>query len=368
MVTDLLVRGRHAASLTFRPRAVALILAVVWGIYLGVLHPWLMNWGATAEEQRMSLPGDDPRDPPSAYFTRAITIEAPPAVVWQWLLQIGQDRAGFYSYTWLENLTGANIHNGDELRPEWQQRAVGDRVPMARPDLWEPRLGEAMYLRIVAAEPGRMIANLPGRFVLLPLGDGATRLLLREPIGPPGDEAGQSTLGTAVSWLAWDPVHFVMEQRMLRGIKERAEGRPLVPPEIRAVARVGWVLAGVGLFGALGVRSRWRPWLIVPVVLVVPPAWAAGDLDAGLAGFLAIGITVLGALGLGRRWWLPFLLLASAVLLILLLAPDAYAAFGLLFLLAGVGAAARWAPRATRDAPQFGTLVPPHTGQSPLSR
>jgi hypothetical protein len=301
-----------------------------------------MNWGATVEEQRMSLPGDDPTDDPSAYFTRAITIDAPAAAVWPWLLQIGQDRAGFYSYTWLENLTGANIHNGNEIRPEWQHRSVGDRVPMARPDLGEPILGEVMYLRIEAVEPGRMIANLPGRFVLLPLGDGATRLLLRERIVPPSEGTGARLLGAAVSRLAWDPMHFVMEQRMLRGIKERAEGRPLVLPLLAVAARAGWLLAGLALVVAFLSRVRWRSWLLVPLALVIPSIGPAGDLDAALAGFLAVGVALIGALAFGRRGWTAFVLIASVVLLVLLLAPDAYAAFGLIFLLIIAAALVGW--------------------------
>ena len=294
------------------PRAVALVLALTWGIYLVVLHPWLMNWGATAEERRMPLPGDDPAADSSASLTRAITIEAPRASVWPWLVQVGQDRAGFYSYTWLENLTGADIHN-----------AAGDKVPMAGAPL--RRLGgEGTLLTVRLLEPERVIADVPGRFVLVPQSDGSTRLLVRESLAIPE----RSGLG----WLAWDPMHFVMEQRMLRGIKERAEGVPLVPPALQALARVGWSLAGLGLLGTFLSHRRWRPWVVLPVLAVVPAVGWAGDLDAALAGFLAVGIAVAGGLALGRRWWACYLLVAIVVLLVLLLAPDAYAAFGLLFL------------------------------------
>jgi hypothetical protein len=323
MVTSHALRGGGAGSL-LRPRSVALVLVAVWAVFLGVLHPWLMNWGATIEERRMALPGDDPATDPSASFTRAITIEAPPATVWPWLVQIGQDRAGFYSYTWLENLTGADIHNADEIRPEWQRRAVGDTVPMAGDPL--RRLGgEATLLTVRVLEPQRAIGDLPGRFVLLPEGDHATRLPLREPLAIP--ERG------GIAWVVWDPMHFVMEQRTLRGIKERAEGRPLVPPAVQGLARVGWMLAGLGLLGVFLARRRW-PWLALPMAVVVPSLWLAADPDAALAGFLAVGITVLGALVFGRRWWPAYLVIASAVAFVLLLAPDAYAAFGLLFLVA----------------------------------
>ncbi|MCC6179241.1 MAG: hypothetical protein IT305_28370 [Chloroflexi bacterium] len=301
------------------------------GVYVRVGHPWLMNWGTTLEEQQAHLPGDAPASEPAAYFTRAISIDASPEAIWPWLLQIGQDRAGFYSYTWLENLTGANIHNGDEIRPEWQQRALGDRVPMTRPSIGEPLLGEVMYLRIVALEPNRTIANLPARFVLLAPGDGQTRLLLREPFGSDSPGAGPNVLVQAAGYLIWDPMHFVMEQRMLRGIKERAEGVPLTPAWLLVTARAGWLLAGIGLVGLYASRARWRFWLLLPIGVAAPALLAAGDVEAALAGFLALGISLLGALAFGRRWTSPFLLLGSGVLLILLLAPDAYVAFGLIF-------------------------------------
>src|SRR5581483_6946381 len=134
---------------------------------LVVLHPWMMDWGSTPEERAMALPGDTAA--PSAYFTRAITIDAPTSAVWRWLLAIGQDRAGFYSNDWLENLIGGDIHNADTLRPEWRQRAVGDRVPMAGAPL--RRLGgEVTLLTVRSLEPERVIGDLPGRFVLLPQG------------------------------------------------------------------------------------------------------------------------------------------------------------------------------------------------------
>jgi hypothetical protein len=296
--------------------------AALWAVFVVGLHPWLMNWGATAEERAMVLPGDTA--PPDTYFTRAITIDAPTSAVWPWLLAIGQDRAGFLSNDYLENLTGADIHNADALRPEWQQRALGDRVPMGSP--WQRAAGGDATLTIIhLLEPGRAIADTPGRFVLLPQDDSTTRLLLRESLNDP--------IRAGAAWIVWDPMHFVMEQRMLQGIKERAEARPLVPPLVQAAAHVGWAVAGLGLLGLFLSRRGWRPWLILPIAFALPALVLTGDWNAALAGFLAVGITVAGALVFGRRWWAPYLLVASGVALVLLLAPDSYVAFGLIFLL-----------------------------------
>src|SRR5262249_41118163 len=163
------------------------------------------------------------------------TITAPASSVWPWLLAIGQDRAGFLSNDYLENLTGANIHNADTLRPEWRQRAVGDRIPMTNPGQ-QASFGSAQLTTIPNLEQERVIADTPGRFVLLTQGDSSTRLLLRESLDDP--------LRAGVTWMLWDPVHFVMERRMLEGLKERAEGQPLVAPVVQAAAHLGWALAG----------------------------------------------------------------------------------------------------------------------------
>jgi len=314
------------------PLSALLIFAALWGLFLLAWHPWMMRWGSTPEERAMVLPGD--AGPPSEYYTRAITINAPPSAVWPWLQAIGQDRAGFLSYDWLENLTGADIHNADALRPTWRQREVGDRVPMAGADL-QALGGSATLLTIWIVEPEHVIADVPGRFVLFPRGEHATRLLLRERLAI-AERRG-------LLWLVWDPMHFVMERRMLRGIAERAEGQPLVPPAARVASQAGWALAGLGVLGIFLARPSRRPWLVLPLLVTLPPLWLAHDPWSALAGLLAVGITVGGALVYGRRWWPPYLLLAAAVAHVLLLAADAYAAFGLLFLVLAAGfAAAAW--------------------------
>ena len=315
-----------------RPIPAVLTFAAICALFVGVLHPWFMNWGSTSEEQAMVLPGDSA--PPSTYFTRAITIKAPVSAVWPWLLAIGQDRAGFLSNDYLENLTGADIHNADALRPEWRDRALGDRVPMGSPGL-RAIFGPATTTIIHVLEPERAIADTPGRFVLVPQADASTRLLLRESLDDP--------IRSGSFWVLWDPMHFVMEQRMLQGIKERVEGQPFVPTVVQAAAHVGWALAGVGLFGVFMTRRGWWPWLLLPVGVTAVPLWLTGDVNSFLAGFLAIGITTAGFLAFGWRWLAPYLLVACGVALVLLLAPDSYAAFGLIFLAieAGAGVALR---------------------------
>jgi len=86
------------------------------------------NWGATGQEQDLALPGDELVAGPASVATRAVTVAAAPEEVWRWLVQIGQDRGGMYSYDWLENALGLRIHSTGRIREEWQRLDPGDQV------------------------------------------------------------------------------------------------------------------------------------------------------------------------------------------------------------------------------------------------
>ena len=190
--------------------------------------------GATDEEVRKSLPGDELVPHPSLESTRALTIQAPVKEVWRWLVQLGQDRGGFYSYDRLENLAGADIHNVERIVPEMQHLKVGDFVPMA-PVEWSVPTGGFTVVRI---EPEQAIvwrqgwpedlenlrspSDAPGRgtwaFVLEKVDEGTTRLILRERSGHK-----PHMRDVVFNYLFMERQHFIMERRMLKGIKERAE-------------------------------------------------------------------------------------------------------------------------------------------------
>ena len=113
------------------------------------------NWGSTKAERAALLPGDELVPEPATVTTRAVDIAAPAEDVWPWLVQLGQDRAGMYSYDWLENLSGLHIHSADRIHPEWQQLAVGDRVRLV-PTGWGP-LPSGLALPVARIEPGRSL-------------------------------------------------------------------------------------------------------------------------------------------------------------------------------------------------------------------
>jgi hypothetical protein len=183
--------------------------AYVWGI-----RPWHLRWGATDEELRAPLPGDELVPHAKLKATHAITINAPTADIWPWLVQMGQNRGGFYSYTRLENLVGCHMRNADEIVPEWQELKIGDKVwlhPKAPP------------VEVAAIEPGRAIVLKPwGAFVLHPIDEKRTRLIVRSQ-GDYDPDLRNPLLNFLLWRVVYEPAHFIMERRMLLGIKQRAE-------------------------------------------------------------------------------------------------------------------------------------------------
>lgn len=190
--------------------------------YLRRVEPWLRRWGATDEEVNGSFPCDELVEPGVTTTTRAITVRAPLQDVWPWLVQIGQDRAGFYSYTWLENLVGARMRNTDMVHPEWQERFRGDSVWLASERRFHDRGRQVAALvkvqrAIVLVSPQDWERLQRGErasgawsFFLEPLDDGTTRFVIR-------------SSGGAVGTHLFDAIHFLMEQKMMRGLAHRAE-------------------------------------------------------------------------------------------------------------------------------------------------
>lgn len=199
----------------FRPAVLAWLVASAF-----LFRRFHLRWGATAAEADGGLPGDDFLSRADLQSTRAITVKAPANEVWPWLAQMGQGRGGLYSYDFLENLAGLDIHSADRINPEWQDIKVGDRVhlaPAASADL-EVGLADRGHALVLHVPPG----SPPGpfdfswAFVLQPRPDGTTRLLVRERYAY--RQWWARCLVEAV-----EVVSFIMSRRMLHGIRSRAE-------------------------------------------------------------------------------------------------------------------------------------------------
>ena len=264
----------------------ALALLVVAVGYL-MLRPALLRWGATDAEVAAALPGDLA----GQRWTRAVTIDATPAEIWPWLVQWGQGRGGWYSYDWLENLLGFDIHSADRILPEHQNPAVGDPICLAQ---------GVCFMSVYVIDPERQFI-LQGRgpddvpfwtfaLSLTPVDAGRTRLVLRESFGP-------GALPDAALY-ALEVADVVMEQKTLATLKLLAEGgaqSPLVTA-LEIAAWLGALLCGLFAGWLCLTRARWqRPLLIglgavvvlLALTFVFPPLWARAALVAALiAGLL----------------------------------------------------------------------------------
>ena len=201
-----------------------MLAAGTGALALQVLHT-RRDWGATAEESVATLPGDELVPDPAEQTTQAVTVEAPADVVWAWLVQIGLGRGGMYSYDWLENLIGLDIHSTDEIREEWQYLTVGDRIVVV-PEGYGP-MPAGYAFRVARVDPPRALVlrqappehpwNGVWSFHVVPAGQGRCRLLARSRT----EVAPQ--LGLRIATRIGEPVTLVMTRRMLHGIRQRSE-------------------------------------------------------------------------------------------------------------------------------------------------
>jgi hypothetical protein len=200
------------------PQAVLMRAGVALGsigaaalLYRVLLRRPVLNWGATDVEANAPLPGDELLEKADGVATRAITIDAPAAAVWPWIVQIGPSpRGGAYTYDWIENLLGLDMHSADQVLPDYQHPQVGDTLGYGK-----------NRMRFERVEPQRVLAtrsedgNWVWSFVLTEH-DGKTRLISRNRFRLP-------SLTAKVGMVPMEPASLVMERKMLRGIKQRAE-------------------------------------------------------------------------------------------------------------------------------------------------
>lgn len=215
---------RHKAS-----HLAGVIISWLFLLYVALvlaLRPWNVQWGTSEAERAMALPGDE--FVPVAHYRidHAITINAPTESVWPWLIQMGQDRGGFYSYTRLENAVGAKITNAGQIVPEWQTRRVGELVPTVPENYLGGIFSSRLGCKVLKIVPGQaLVLEGWGAFVVLPTTDNKTRVLIRT-----RGEAAPSLAGVLEApfrLLVYEPAHFIMERGMLLGIKHRAESSQL---------------------------------------------------------------------------------------------------------------------------------------------
>jgi hypothetical protein len=214
---------------------VAIVILLV--IYRLLVLPWMNTWGATAEEIRAPLPGDELVANPVAQTTQAVTIRARPEQIYPWLLQLGVDRGGMYSYDWIENLFGLNVHTIDYIDPQYQNVQPGD--------FWgfTPKSsGDGPGVWVIKLDPNRAVIGCFGmrstppapctgtwQLILQSQSDGTTRLILRA-------RTDAASPMTGVMGTVFDPITFIMQRGMLLGFRDRiqaaSQSQPDTPPSM----------------------------------------------------------------------------------------------------------------------------------------
>jgi hypothetical protein len=189
----------------------AAVGAATAALYWRLLRDPILTWGASDAEAHSRLPGDELLEDADGIATRAIEIDAPPAAVWPWIAQMGPSpRGGAYTYDWVQNLLGLNMHSTDQVLPKFQTPQTGDTIGFG------PNV-----MRLECIEPGHVLAwraehgNWVWAFVLEPV-NGHTRLISRNRFRLP-------RLIDRIGMLPMEPGSLLMERKMLRGIKRRAE-------------------------------------------------------------------------------------------------------------------------------------------------
>ncbi len=297
---------------TFRTLALRFLLGLLVGALLVVglfalTLQLIPTWGATAAEVASALPGDELTTHPTLRWTNALTIAAPPAQVWPWIAQLGDNRGGFYSYTFIENRVGALMGasgynvvyvNADAIHPEWQSPKPGDAIIQGSLKIREIVAGQYLLADSIQPAPFTWIW---GWYLQPAAGGTQTRLVVRFAIEVPASAGDNPVMGFMMN-----AGGFVMQQNMLQGIQLRAEGQT-EPAWIEPVEIGLWLaalLAGLAAGLLYLVQRAWYWPLSVALAAVVvvfgltfvqPAIWVRVVLD----GALIAG--VVWAAWLGRR-------------------------------------------------------------------
>lgn len=189
---------------------------------------WMNRWGASEEEIGAVYPGDELIADPAGQATMAVTVHAAPEQIWSWLVQIGQDRGGLYSYDWMERAIGLDIRSAEDIHEVWQHLKPGDLVRLVPPG-WGP-LPQGYAFKVAQVDPPYTLVLRQGppqdpwdgvwTFTIREIGPNLCRLISRTRTHQ-GSGVGATLLRGAS--LFGVPVTWLMTRKMLLTLKERAE-------------------------------------------------------------------------------------------------------------------------------------------------
>lgn len=243
----------HAALA--RVGAVASIFLLALITYLSLIRPWQLRWGATDEEFSRSMPGDEILQSPELSATRAVTVRAPPEKIWPWIVQMGDGRAGFYAYDWLDN---GGRSSATRIIRGLQQLQAGDSIPLVEGRVYE-RVHSVDPLRSTVWVSTDQPITGSWAWVLDPIDENHTRLITRLR----GSYQWTSPVILFQLWIDWGDFPFM--RKSLLGVKQRAEGEIRDTYASDVAEGIQWGIALLEFLVALWLMFRrrwWRPWLV----------------------------------------------------------------------------------------------------------
>ena len=224
--------------------AILALIGLVMAAYLLWARPYQLDWGATDEEVKRAMPGDDLNPDPKFLATRAITIEGTPEEIWPWLVQMGYGRAGFYGYDILENMgSKRGIRSADRILPEFQRFKVGDDVPISPTTVMVFYAIELDRYLIWAGETGGSYGVF--NWSLYPVDESHTRLVSRIRWSHHWTQPGVLALD-----LFSEFTDHIAVRKILQGVKDRVEGR-IEPMAMQNIEFTIYVVAVFIFFAAL---------------------------------------------------------------------------------------------------------------------
>ena len=197
-------------------RRAPLTILTCSALYWFGIRRWMNRWGTTPSDRVRVMAGDALLADPTYTWTMAVVVDAPPEHIWPWLVQIGYQRGGLYSYDWLDQVFGyLDRPSATRILPEFQRLAAGDRIPMGRGPSWPVAIADANRALVLD------MRNLGGfdwvwQFGLRPLDGTRTQLVSRSSVRT-------KSVWARLATHAIEPAGFLMTRRMLLGVKQRAE-------------------------------------------------------------------------------------------------------------------------------------------------
>lgn len=238
---------------------VIFLFATQLAVYLVLVEPHVATWGATDEEVAMPMAGD--HISPHITSTRAIDIDAPKSETWRWLMQLGADRGGFFSYYFIEKALGYISRESDSVDAEYKDFEVGDLV---RGSLDESKSIVPYNFPVLSIKTEEsVVLDHWGTFKVIGLSDSQSRLIVRS-----HSPEQSNVLLRLFDICLGVPLHFIMERRTLMGLKARVEAGD--GPAISVIQDKFWffgiVLSVLGLLVLVFV-SRGLFSIVLPTVL-----------------------------------------------------------------------------------------------------